>query len=91
MGKQLMNAALKQLIREEGVVEFESAPDIPDGKVLVPTSGGPKGPVPPRVQATPPASKAAKSQKGAQPSQAQPPPATSSTTPSSADEDTLFG
>jgi len=89
MGKQLMNAALKQLIREEGVIEFESAPDIPDGKVLVPTSGGPKGPVPPRVQATSPASKAAKPQRGAQPSQTKPP--ATSPTASSADEDTLFG
>ena len=35
LGKTIMNAALKKLIREDNVLAFEEAKNIPDGKVLV--------------------------------------------------------
>lgn len=35
IGASLRNSALKKLIREMGVLEFEKDPDIPDGKVLM--------------------------------------------------------
>lgn len=42
IGKTLMNAALKKLIREEFKVAFEEAKDIPDNKVLVALNAQPR-------------------------------------------------
>lgn len=89
MGRQLMNAALKQLIREEGELEFEAAPDIPDGKILVPVKGGTKGAVPPRddVQT---GTRRKVSKQAAVPANS-PPEASRPSPNSDEDEDALFG
>lgn len=42
IGRTLMNAALKKLIREEFKVAFEEAKDIPDNKVLVALNANPR-------------------------------------------------
>jgi len=46
-GRILLNASLKQLIRDEGLVRFEDDTSIPDGKVIIPTldrpAAAPKG------------------------------------------------
>jgi len=39
LGKTMVNCALKKLIREQQLIEFEDAKDIPDGKVLVAREG----------------------------------------------------
>ena len=49
LGRTLMNAALKKLIREEGEVKWEGAQDVPEGKVLILNPGGPLGPMPPPI------------------------------------------
>lgn len=40
LGRNLMNAALKKLIREDNKLVFEKAEGIPDGKVLIPLRAG---------------------------------------------------
>jgi hypothetical protein len=86
LGRQLTNAAIKRLVREEGDLTWEKDSDVPDGKVLMLPSGsaGPRRP--------PPSAGGSSRALGTQTTKRQsPPPAPTRDQDPEEDEESLFG